>query len=185
MDAIEAILSRKSSPRQQEPGPNEKELELIYKSALRAPDHGALKPWKFINVSGDGRKKLAEAALRAIEISDPEKAIINKEKILNAPYRAPLIIVVIASVNKDSRIPEVEQILSAGAAAQNILIACHSLGYSAIWRTGFLSFNEEVSLSFGLNKNDVIVGYLYIGSTEKKIEAPEVSNINDFVQKWS
>ena len=185
MDALDNILNRVSARTLSNPIPSKDEMETVYKAALRAPDHGALKPWKFINVSGDGRKKLAEAALRAIEISDPDKAIINKDKILNAPYRAPLIIVVIASVNKDSRIPEVEQILSAGAAAQNILIACHSLGYSAIWRTGFLSFNEEVSLSFGLNKNDVIVGYLYIGSTEKKIEAPEVSNINDFVQKWS
>ena len=81
MNAIEAILSRKSSPRLQDPAPSEKELEIIYKAALRAPDHGALKPWKFINVSGDGRKKLADAALNAIEKSDPESAKKNKEKI--------------------------------------------------------------------------------------------------------
>ena len=185
MNAIEAILSRKSSPRLQDPAPSEKELELIYKAALRAPDHGALKPWKFINVSGDGRKKLADAALNAIEKSDPESAKKNKEKILNAPFRAPLIIIVIASVKEDSIIPEIEQILSAGAAAQNILIASHSLGYSAIWRTGLLAFNKEVSLSFGLDKNDIVIGYLYIGSTDKKLVAPEISNINDFVYKWS
>ena len=53
MNAIEAILSRKSAPRLEEPAPNDHELELIYKSALRAPDHGALKPWKFLNVSGN------------------------------------------------------------------------------------------------------------------------------------
>ena len=128
---------------------------------------------------------MADAALKAIEISDPESAKKNKEKILNAPYRAPLIIIVIASVKEDSIIPEIEQILSAGAAAQNILIASHSLGYSAIWRTGFLAFNKEVSLSFGLDKNDIVIGYLYIGSTDKKLEAPEISNINDFVYKWS
>jgi len=123
--------------------------------------------------------------LKAIEISDPESAKKNKEKILNAPFRAPLIIIVVASVKEDSIIPEIEQILSAGAAAQNILIASHSLGYSAIWRTGFLAFNKEVSLSFGLDKNDIVIGYLYIGSTDKKLEAPEISNINDFVYKWS
>ena len=128
---------------------------------------------------------MADAALRAIEISDPENAKRNKEKILNAPFRAPLIIIVIASVKEDSIIPEIEQILSAGAAAQNILIASHSLGYSAIWRTGFLAFNKEVSLSFGLDKSDIVVGYLYIGSTDKKLDAPEISNINDFVYKWS
>lgn len=185
MNAIEAILSRKSAPRLEEPAPNEHELELIYKSALRAPDHGALKPWKFLNVSGEGRGKLAEAAYKAIKKSDPEKALANKDKILSAPFRAPLIIVVIASTKENEIVPEIEQILSAGAAAQNILIASHSLGYTAIWRTGFLAFNEEVSLSFGLNKSDIIIGYLYIGSTDKKLEAPEVSNFNDFVYKWS
>ncbi len=128
---------------------------------------------------------MADAALKAIEISDPESAKKNKEKILNAPFRAPLIIIVVASVKEDSIIPEIEQILSAGAAAQNILIASHSLGYSAIWRTGFLAFNKEVSLSFGLDKNDIVIGYLYIGSTDKKLEAPEISNIDDFVYKWS
>ena len=81
--------------------------------------------------------------------------------------------------------PEIEQILSACAAAQNILIASHSLGYSAIWRTGFLAFNKEVSLSFGMDKSDIIIGYLYIGSTDKKMEAPEISSINDYVYKWS
>ena len=86
MNAIEAILSRKSAPRLEEPAPNDHELELIYKSALRAPDHAALKPWKFLNVSGEGRRKLAEAAYEAIKKTDPEKAIANKDKILNAPY---------------------------------------------------------------------------------------------------
>ena len=185
MNAIEAILSRKSAPRLEEPAPNDHELELIYKSALRAPDHAALKPWKFLNVSGDGRRKLAEAAYEAIKKTDPEKALANKDKILNAPYRAPLIIVVIASTKEHEIVPEIEQILSAGAAAQNILIASHSLGYSAIWRTGFLAFNKEVSLSFGMDKSDIIIGYLYIGSTDKKMEAPEISSINDYVYKWS
>ena len=185
MNAIEAILSRKSAPRLEEPAPNDHELELIYKSALRAPDHAALKPWKFLNVSGEGRRKLAEAAYEAIKKTDPQKALANKDKILNAPYRAPLIIVVIASTKEHEIVPEIEQILSAGAAAQNILIASHSLGYSAIWRTGFLAFNKEVSLSFGMDKSDIIIGYLYIGSTDKKMEAPEISSINDYVYKWS
>ena len=92
MNAIEAILSRKSAPRLEEPAPNDHELELIYKSALRAPDHAALKPWKFLHVSGDGRRKLGEAAYEAIKKSDSKKALANKDKILNAPYRAPLIL---------------------------------------------------------------------------------------------
>ena len=65
MDTIETLLTRKSSPRLNEPSPSKEELELIFQTALRAPDHASLKPWKFIKVSGEGREKLARASLSA------------------------------------------------------------------------------------------------------------------------
>jgi nitroreductase len=107
-----------------------------------------------------------------------------RKKILNAPFRAPLIIIVIASIKEHHIVPDIEQILSAGAAAQNILIASHSFGYSAIWRTGLISFNKEISKSFDLDNNDVVIGYLYIGTAEKQMTLPPNLNINDFVINW-
>ena len=184
MDTIETLLTRKSSPRLDEPSPSAEELDLIFQSALRAPDHAALKPWKFIKVSGEGRGKLAKASLEALKKINPSKANENEEKILNAPYRAPLIIIVVASIKDHHIVPDIEQILSAGAAAQNILIAAHSMGYSGIWRTGLISFNKEISRSFDLDDNDVVIGYLYIGTSEKEMTLPPKSNINDFVINW-
>ena len=184
MDTIETLLTRKSSPRLNEPSPSKEELELIFQTALRAPDHASLKPWKFIKVSGEGREKLARASLGALEKIDAKKAQESKEKILNAPYRAPLIIVVVSSIKEHHIVPEIEQILSAGAAAQNMLIAAHSMGYSGIWRTGLISFNKEISKSYGLDDNDIVIGYLYIGTPEKKMTLPIKSNTNDFVINW-
>jgi nitroreductase len=184
MDAIKTLLTRKSSPRLQEPSPSPEELELIFQAALRAPDHAALKPWKFIKVSGKGREKLAEVLLDAVNKINPIKASQDRDKILSAPYRAPLIIIVVASTQDHEIVPEIEQILSAGAAAQNILIAAHSMGYSGIWRTGLVSFNKEVSRSFDLADNDIVIGYLYIGTSEKEMTLPSNSNINDFVINW-
>ncbi|MBT5662341.1 MAG: nitroreductase [Alphaproteobacteria bacterium] len=184
MDTIETLLTRKSSPRLSEPSPSKDELEIIFQTALRAPDHASLKPWKFIKVSGEGRKKLADASLSALKKIDAKKASENEEKILNAPFRAPLIIIVVSSVKDHHIVPEIEQILSAGAAAQNMLIAAHSMGYSGIWRTGLISFNKEVSKSFNLNDNDIVIGYLYIGTPEKEMTLPLKSNTNDFVINW-
>ena len=184
MDTIETLLTRKSSPRLVEPSPSPKELDVIFQTALRAPDHAGLKPWKFIKVSGEGRGRLAKASLEALKKINPKKASENKEKILNAPFRAPLIIIVISSIKEHHIVPEIEQILSAGAAAQNILLASHSFGYSGIWRTGLISFNKEISRSFDLDDNDVVIGYLYIGTAEKKISLSPNLSIDDFVINW-
>ena len=82
MDTIETLLTRKSSPRLDEPSPSPEELDLIFQSALRAPDHAALKPWKFIKVSGEGRGKLAKASLEALKKINPSRANENEEKII-------------------------------------------------------------------------------------------------------
>ena len=184
MSAIETILSRKSIPLMEDPKPSKNQLKKIYKAGLRAPDHGGLNPWKFIEVSGDDRLKLGKKFVNVTKKvkKNPSKELLSKVK--KAPLRAPLIIITIANIKKDKPIPEIEQILSAGAAAQNMLIAAHSMGYSGIWRTGLISFNKEISKSYGLDDNDIVIGYLYIGTPEKKMTLPIKSNTNDFVINW-
>ena len=71
-----------------------------------------------------------------------------------------------------------------GIVSLPMLIAAHSMGYSGIWRTGLISFNKEISKSYGLDDNDIVIGYLYIGTPEKKMTLPIKSNTNDFVINW-
>ena len=76
-----------------------------------------------------------------------------------------------------------EQLLSTAAAGQNILLALNALNFSAIWRTGVFAFNPKIGSMLGLNENQQIIGYLYIGtSTDKKREIPNI-DINDYVKK--
>ena len=84
------------------------------------------------------------------------------EKLRNNPLRAPLILGVCAIVSVESKIPEIEQVLSAGAVAQNILNAAHALGYGAIWRTGEMAYDDRVKTGLGLARPDKIVGFLYM-----------------------
>lgn len=181
MDAIEVLLNRTSWARLVEPVPNAEERELLFKAALRAPDHGMLRPWKFLTVEGEALKKLGELYVDALKPEEPEK----QEKLRNAPLRAPLIIVAATTFREHPKVPPIEQIESTAAAAQNISLAAYALGYASIWRTGDPAFNADVKKGLGLNETDEIVGYIYIGTptvTDRKV--PELDPA-DYVSAWT
>ena len=179
MDALNNILNRVSARELSLPHPTKDEMDLVYKAALRAPDHAWLRPSSFIEVSGDGLKKLSSIFLKFGESINASDEI--KEKYKNAPYRAPMIIILVNTVKEHPKVPEIEQKLSTATAAQNIMLALNSMNYSCIWRTGKLAFNRDVQNDLGLNENQEILGYLYVG-TEKgvKKKIPEL-DIDNFV----
>ena len=184
MDAIKNILSRNSISKLTEPHPSSEEMDLVYKAALRAPDHAWLRPSQFIEITGNGLDKLSKIFEKYAKenIQDINEQKIAKYK--NAPYRAPMVIVIISSVKKHKKVPEIEQILSTAAATQNILLALHALNYAAIWRTGVLALNDKIGQYFNLSENQKVLGYLYVGKptiAPKKI--PEV-NIKEHITKW-
>jgi len=184
MDAIENILSRNSSSRLTSPYPDQKEMNLVYQAALRAPDHAWLKPSEFIEVTGKGLDKLSDIF---VKYANDNIQNINEQKIekyKQAPYRAPMIIILVSNIKEHPKVPEIEQMLSTAAAAQNILLVLNALNYGAIWRTGAFALNDDISKYLGLNLNQKILGYLYVGtpnSEPKKI--PDI-DIDKFVTKW-
>ena len=136
MDAIENILNRRSSKKLALPYPDKNEMKLIYKAALRAPDHAWLRPSSFIEITGKGLDKISKIFSDYV-IDNIEN--INEEKIKryqSLPYRAPMIIVLITTIKKHPKVPDIEQLLSTAAAAQNILLTLNALNYGGIWRTG-------------------------------------------------
>lgn len=147
-----------------EPAPDSAALATMLRAAARAPDHGKLRPWRFIVIAGSARNALGEvlaAALRKREPGLPD-ASIDKER--GKPMRAPLVIVVGARLREHKGVPAVEQIIAAGAAAQNILVAAHALGFGGFWRTGNAAYDNDVKMALGLHAGDAIVGFLYLGT---------------------
>ncbi len=183
MDAMEALLSRKSTALLHEPAPGDEDLQKMFRVALRAPDHGCIRPWRFIYFQGDMRAELGEIFSEALvkENPDASDAVLEKEK--SKPFRAPLVIAVIAKVQEQSKIPVIEQVISAGAAAQNIMIAAHALGYAGIWRSGTPCFNDHVRARLGAYGEDQIVGFLYLGTAKSHPPMPEVP-VADHVMEW-
>ena len=180
MDALENILNRVSARELAEPHPTESEMEKVYKAALRAPDHAWLRPSSFIEVKGDGLNKLSNIFLEyAKNQTDITDQIIQKYK--NAPFRAPMIIILVNTFKEHPKVPSIEQKLSTATAAQNIMLALNTMNYSSIWRTGKLAFNKEIQTKLNLSDNQEILGYLYIGTSIGENKKIPNLDIDDFV----
>jgi nitroreductase len=170
---IDTLLSRSSASSFGEAGPTGEELDLILKAAVRAPDHGKLRPWRFLIARGDRRAKLGELFAEAARRRDPAapEAAIEKERA--KPLRSALTIVVAAKIARGHKIPEIEQTLSAGAAAMNILNAAHALGYGAKWVTGANCYDAWFKEALGLDPADPIAGFIHIGTQAEGPPAAE------------
>ena len=184
MDAITLLHERVSCPALTGPAPTAEQLDVMYQAALRAPDHGALRPWRFLTIQGDGLKALGELYLEAGLAKDPDLSEAHKEKLKSMPLRAPMIIVVIGVTQAHPKVPEIEQVVAAGCAAQNIILAAHALGLGAMWRTGDMAYDKSVREGLGIKDNEEIIGYIYLGQPSKTRKVP-VHTLSDYVMDWT
>lgn len=164
MNAMELLTNRASNGKLAEPAPNAEELASVFATAVRAPDHGRLRPYRFFTVQGAAREALGALFARIEQAANPAATPQALEQTSKKPLRAPLIITVAAITEDHPKVPEVEQVLCAGTAAHSILLALQALGYGAIWRTGPMSYHDQVKAAFGLRPRDSIVGFLYVGT---------------------
>lgn len=167
MDMITALRARVSSPKLRAPGPSATELELMIRCALRAPDHGLLRPWRFVAFCGDARLKLGEIFVEAEQIRNPAALPDALDKLRRKPLRAPLVIVCVAHVSpQHPKIPVAEQLASMAAAVQNLQLAADALGYGAMWRTGPMATDPHVKARLGFAVQDEITAFLYVGTVD-------------------
>jgi nitroreductase len=188
LDALEAMMTRNSVPARLlvEPAPSEAELETILETAMRAPDHASLRPWRFLIIRGDARQKLGQVFADALCRRDPLADNLSREKELSRPMRSPLIVAVCAEVVEDNpKVPVVEQIVTVGAAAQNMMNAAHAMGYAAIMLTGKNARDPHVKQALGLQPKDEIVGFLYFGTPEGDIRPKRRPAAAEFVREWT
>jgi nitroreductase len=185
MQAIEALLTRRSATALTEPGPDEAALRLIFESAVHAPDHGRLRPWRFIVVRGAARGRLGELLAAHLKRGHPDLAEETLARERGKAFRAPLIIVVAAHTRTDvKKVPPIEQQLSAGAAVHAMMLAARALGFNSMWKTGTPAYDETVKAALDLAPEDSIVGFLYVG-TDAQPAAPSAPRPwHDLVRDW-
>ncbi len=164
MDALDLLLTRESALKLESPGPGEADLEVMFQSALRAPDHGRLRPWQFVIVPEERRAAFGELLAESMARRNPAAPAEELARERAKAMRAPVIVVAAAKLAKGHKIPEVEQLLSAGAAVQNIILAAKARGFGAMWKTGAPAYDASVKQALGVAPDSEIVGFLYLGT---------------------
>ncbi len=166
MDLLTAIKTRASALKIRDPAPSREHLQLILEAGARAPDHGKLAPWRFTVLQGEARHVLGELMAQSLKARNPEADADELRREQKKALRAPCIIAVAAHITPSQKVPEIEQALAVGAAAQNMLLTAHALGYGAMWKTGPAAYNPAIKTALGFTTEDHIVALIYIGSIE-------------------
>lgn len=164
MDTLTALTTRVSSPRLDQPGPTAEQLELLLRAAIRAPDHGLLRPWRFIVLQGEDRQRLADIMEKQLLEQQPDADSRARDIARNKAFRAPTILIAVAEITEGHKVPAWEQVLAVGAAVQNMMVAAHALGLGAMWRTGAIANSDQAKAMLGFAAKDQVVAYLYLGT---------------------
>ena len=186
-DIIDFILSRRSvtARNMTEPGPSADELDKILRAGMRVPDHGRLGPWRFIVIKGEARVAFGDVLGEAFKNENPdafeELVEVERERF----QRAPVVIVVTSRVIKEHKIPEWEQTLSSGAACINLLNASHAIGYAAQWLTEWPAYNEDVAAALGLEENERVAGFVYVGTPKEPPTERQRAEYEAVVSEWA
>ena len=167
MDALTALMTRRSTKAGEQvgPGPDEADLKTLLTVATRVPDHGQLTPWRIQVLHPEGQQALGRFLSDLYRRENPEA----EERLIAAeaarPARAPLLLVVTTRLRPSAKIPEIEQLLSGGAVCTAILMGAQALGYAAQWLTEWPAYHAEVVRHLGHDPaTDRILGFLYVGS---------------------
>jgi nitroreductase len=184
---IDPLLARRSVSANAltEPGPGEAEVELMLRAASRVPDHKKLAPWRFILFRGEARAAFGKILAEICRAEDKEAGAFRLETESKRFLRAPLVIAAISRVVENKAAPEWEQILSCGAACQNLILAATALGYGAQWITEWCGYSEGVRRALRLAANERVAGFVYIGTPKGTPEERERPKLADIVADWN
>jgi nitroreductase len=167
-----------------EPGPSPSEIEQILTAAARVPDHKKLVPWRFLLFQGEARNAFGQVLAEVCGAEEVDPGQFRLETEAKRLLRAPLVIAVISRVTKNPAAPEWEQVLSAGAACQNLLIAATALGYGAQWITEWYAYSAGVRAALKLADNERVAGFIYVGTPKEKPDERERPVLAEVVQDW-
>jgi len=184
MEAITALLQRVSSGKLVDPAPDAETRRLIFSAALRAADHANLRPWRFLTFEGDARKQLGNIFAESVAALDSTLSPAQSARYHKMPLRAPLLVLAIARAIEHPKVPLVEQTVATGAALQNMITAAYALGVGAYWRTGPMAYHSEVLRRLGLQENERLIGYLYLGTPSGKPKPLPELPVEDYFKAW-
>jgi nitroreductase len=186
LDMVDLLATRRSVVAQNlgPPGPSEAQLQTLLTLGARVPDHGKLEPWRFVTFTGGERQAfgdiLASTYKNANGEGDAEAVEFERARFL----RAPVVIAVISKAAPHPKIPEWEQVLSAGAVCQNLLVAAAALGFAAQWLTEWYAYDEQIAGALGLTPGERVAGFVYLGTAQTPPKPRPRPDMAQVVKSW-
>lgn len=179
METLEAIHTRQSIG-QVKPDLVPRELiETLLSAAVQAPNHYKVRPWRFVVMTGAGREKLGEAMAQSTKASKPDATEDDLRKDRAKPLRAPVVIAVAVDKPGLTKAKEIENVCATAAAVQNMLLAAHTLGLAAMWRTGPSAADPAIKQFFGWESDQHLIGFVYIGFPQHEATPPSRPSFED------
>jgi nitroreductase len=185
-EMIDLLRRRRSLPPQgmAGPGPTPEQIETLLTIASRVPDHGKLTPWRFLIFEGAARDRAGAIAAHILETDDPALSASLREAERARFSKAPLVIAVISRAAPHVKIPEWEQVLSAGAVCMNLVVGAAAMGYAAAWLTGWCAYDRRFCAAIGLADSEKIAGFVHIGQPNMVSEDRRRPALADIVSRF-
>jgi nitroreductase len=185
-DTIELLKTRRSAPQGtlMSPGPNARDIDTLLEVAARVPDHGKLAPWRFIVFEGEGRDRAGEIIGDIYAKRNPE---VDSKRLDYEKKRfsfAPLVIGVISRAAPHEKIPEWEQILSAGAVCMNLIVAASAEGFASVWLTEWYAYDRDVLARLGIGDHEKVAGFIHLGRNAEPREDRLRPALRDIVTRF-
>lgn len=159
MTALDAMRQRRSWSKVTDAAPSHTELLTLIAAAGRVADHSSLRPWRLIELRGSDRKRLG----RALNKAEGKKGANSK------PMRAPVLIAIVCSPRKSSKVPRWEQEAVASGVAHNLSLLLDEAGWGVFWRTaGSTTRSKPLAKAHGLGKREELLGWLYVGGKPER-----------------
>lgn len=187
LEMLERLESRRSSPLRglMEPGPTQDELRRLLALAGRVPDHGRLSPWRFIVLAGEARGALGQQLDALYARQNPQLPPAKDDMWTQYLLRAPVTVVLVSRPNPSAKVPEWNQVLSAGAAGMALTVGAAAMGFATQWLLKWPGRDPEAAVLLGVGEGERIAGFIHIGRPTRITEDRPRPVLDEVVSYWT
>jgi nitroreductase len=153
------------------PGPDDAALARILDAAAHAPDHGLLRPWRFVLVPQARRDDLGTVFEEVLVARDPVADDAARTAARAKAQHAPCLLVAILVDDPATPIPATDKLVSLGCAVQNMLLAAQALGHASGLASGSALESPGMRRLLGLGAHERAICFIGFG-TAGAMKAP-------------
>ncbi len=185
-EMLELLAHRRSLPLRAlvAPGPSAEELDAMLVIAARVPDHGRLVPWRFIVLEGEARAEAGRRFDALYKAQNPDLPDAKAQMWQDYMMRAPVTVVAVSRPDPAAKVPEFNQVLSAGAACMNLIAAATAMGYAAHWLLKWPGRDPQAAALLGVTAQEKVAGFLHLGRPAERVADRQRPDMAAIVTRW-